>query len=910
MKIRPGLLLLAALFLFTTNALAAPDPDFHIFLCFGQSNMDGAGRIEEQDKTVNERFQVLATLDNPRMNRKKGNWYPAVPPLCRPTGGLGPADYFGRTMVAVLPQEIKVGVINVAVPGCKIELFEKDTFKTYLATAPGWMTNFINEYGGNPYQCLVDMARLAQKDGVVKGVLLHQGESNPNDGEWTNKVKGIYDNLIKDLNLKAEEVPLLAGETVNADQQGVCAGMNRIIAELPNTLANSYVVSSAGCTCKRDRLHFDSAGNREFGKRYAEKMLSLLGYEPTANALVLTVHTDQTTKIISTGIYGQFLEHIFNSVHGGLWGDQILNGTLEPRPAPRRFGRGRANAPVAPPTAMAPRNWEFVGDVNEVTIDRDNPFNADVSVRIAAEVGGNSEIGPGIRQGNIALRQDEKYTLSLYARGSGSVIATFDDGDTSVFAKTFTGLTQQWQKFTVEFTSPRTVDAASLIISSPPSGSVNIDQVSLYSASALATGGYRPDLLKAVADLQPASIRWPGGGFANRYIWQSGIGPREKRLPHPIEQWGDRDTYQFGTDEFIQLCEKVKAEPILVLNTSRGVEDALNWLEYCMGDETTEYGKMRAANGHPSPYQLKTLEIDNEPWLMMDYSKYLDIVNRFCPAIRAKYPDLKLSVAGSYGYDTGPGEGNQEANRNWDPRIIEEAGKLFDILSPHYYNGIYFTADFVEDPYNYEQFLKGRGEIIRKSDNPNIKIYVSEWNLTNGRWGNDWRVGLYAGGILNAFERQGDIVTMSCPALFMRRQGVTNQWDNALINFDQKSWFPAGNYVVMKLWRDSFAPNLLAVDGSERPLNFVATRSADMQTVFLKAVNPTDTAIEAAVRLDGNFTPRTATMQLVAPGGETVKNSLEQPDNIKVVAGTAQVENRNVKFAMPPLSAGVVCIKP
>jgi len=908
MKMKPALFLVAALLTFTTNAFADPDPNFYIFLCFGQSNMDGAGRIEEQDQTVDARFQVLAALDAPSQGRRKGHWYPAVPPLCRGTGGLGPADYFGRTMVANLPGGIRVGVINVSIPGCKIELFEKDTYQTYAATVQPWMTNFIKEYDGNPCQYLVDMAKTAQKDGVIKGILLHQGESNPNDQEWSKKVKGIYDNLVKDLNLKAEEVPLLAGETVNADQQGVCAGMNKIIAELPKTLPNSYVISSAGCTCKRDRLHFDSAGNRELGKRYAQKMLSLLGYKIVTDTLALTVHTDQTTKTVSTGIYGQFLEHIFNSVHGGLWGDQILNGTLELRPAmPGRGGRGRGPAPGTAPT---PRNWEFVGADDEVSVDRDDPFNADVSVRIAAKDGGDSTTGPGIRQRNIALKQSEKYTLSLYARGSGSVFAAFYDGDTPVFTKTFTGLTAQWQKFTVEFTSPRTVDASTLMISSSPSGPVNIDQISLFSASALATGGYRPDLFKAVADLQPASIRWPGGSFANRYIWQNGIGPRDKRLPHPIDQWGDRDTYQFGTDEFIQFCEKVKAEPILVINTSRGVDDALDWLEYCMGDATTEYGKMRAANGHPAPYHLKTIEIDNEPWLMMEYSAYLDIVNKFCPAIRAKYPDLKLSVAGSYGYDTGPGEGNQAANRNWDPRIIEQAGKLFDILSPHYYNGIYFTADFVEDPYRYEHFLKGRGEIVRKSGNPNIKIYVSEWNLTNGRWGNDWRVGLYAGGILNAFERQGDVATMSCPALFLRKQGVTTQWDNALINFDQKTWFPAGNYVVMKLWRDSFAPNLLAVDGPDRPLNFVATRSADKQTVFLKAVNPTTTAVEAAVRLDGDLTPRTATMQLVAPGGETVKNSLDQPDHIKVVAATVTVENRTVKFTMPPLSVGVVRVTP
>jgi hypothetical protein len=121
------------------------------------------------------------------------------------------------------------------------------------------------------------MAKVAQTDGVIKGILLHQGESNPNDHEWPNKVKGIYDNLILDLNLKAEEVPLLAGELVNADQQGRCAGFNKIMAELPQTLPNAHVISSAGCTCNPDRLHFNAAGSRELGKRYGEKMLSVLG---------------------------------------------------------------------------------------------------------------------------------------------------------------------------------------------------------------------------------------------------------------------------------------------------------------------------------------------------------------------------------------------------------------------------------------------------------------------------------------------------------------------------------------------------------------------------------------------------------------------------------------------------------
>src|SRR5207302_1626379 len=134
-----------------------PDPKFYVFLCLGQSNMEGFPEIEEQDKTEIERFKVLAAVDFPKLDRKKGIWYPAVAPLCRGSTGLGPADYFGRTMVAHLPKDVKVGVVNVAVAGCKIELFDKTNHETYAKTAPAWMTNIINGYGGNPYAHLVEM---------------------------------------------------------------------------------------------------------------------------------------------------------------------------------------------------------------------------------------------------------------------------------------------------------------------------------------------------------------------------------------------------------------------------------------------------------------------------------------------------------------------------------------------------------------------------------------------------------------------------------------------------------------------------------------------------------------------------------------------------------------------------------
>ncbi len=276
-KIMRSLVVLAALLLFSASTFAQ-DKKFYIFLCFGQSNMEGNARPEAQDSIVDSRFQVMEAVDCPNLGREKGKWYTAIPPLCRCRTGLTPADYFGRTLIESLPKDVRVGVINVAVGGCKIELFMQDSLASYVPTAPGWMKNMINEYNGNPYQRLVEMAKLAQKDGVIKGVLLHQGESNTGDSTWPQKVKLVYDNLLHDLNLKSNSVPLLAGEVVNADQNGACASMNKIIATLPYTLPKSYVISSAGLPQRGDRLHFTAAGYREFGKRYGQKMLSILGY--------------------------------------------------------------------------------------------------------------------------------------------------------------------------------------------------------------------------------------------------------------------------------------------------------------------------------------------------------------------------------------------------------------------------------------------------------------------------------------------------------------------------------------------------------------------------------------------------------------------------------------------------------
>jgi enterochelin esterase-like enzyme len=260
-----------------SNATAAPDKDFHIYLCIGQSNMEGAARLTPADKEgISPRFRMMSSMDCPDQGRQLGQWYTAVPPLAQCYSGLSPADNFGRTMLQYLPEKVKVGVIVVAVGGCKIELFDKKQSAEYIATAPDWMKEKIEGYGGDPYARLVKLAKEAQKVGVIKGILLHQGESNTGQKDWPAKVKVVYDNLLSDLGLRAANVPLIAGEVVAADQRGQCASMNPIINELPQTIPTAHVVSARGCATGPDFLHFSTAGYMELGKRYAATMLNLL----------------------------------------------------------------------------------------------------------------------------------------------------------------------------------------------------------------------------------------------------------------------------------------------------------------------------------------------------------------------------------------------------------------------------------------------------------------------------------------------------------------------------------------------------------------------------------------------------------------------------------------------------------
>lgn len=289
------------------------DANFHIYLCFGQSNMEGNAAVEAIDKqNVPERFQMLPAVDF-NSTKKMGVWCTAVPPLCRPGTGLTPVDYFGRTLVEKLPENISVGVINVAVGGAKIELFMQEYKDAYIASEKDWFRAYCAQYDNDPLGRLIEMGRIAQKKGTIKGILLHQGESNNGASDWCDKVAEIYKRICYYLGLDPEQTPLLAGETLYKDQGGACYLHNQAaLPKLKKAVPNSYVISAKDIPGNgKDAWHFSAEGYRMFGKRYAEQMLKLL---PQATGIEEVEATKESAK---------------NAIYYNLQGQRVNKNELE-----------------------------------------------------------------------------------------------------------------------------------------------------------------------------------------------------------------------------------------------------------------------------------------------------------------------------------------------------------------------------------------------------------------------------------------------------------------------------------------------------------------------------------------------------------------------------------------------------
>jgi alpha-N-arabinofuranosidase len=617
---------------------------------------------------------------------------------------------------------------------------------------------------------------------------------------------------------------------------------------------------------------------------------------------VLLVDTDTVAASIDPRIYGHFLEHINHSVVDGLFAEQIQGCGFE--------GEDFKTY------------WKPFSDRGAVEIADVEFQNGRKSVRLHAAAG-----SAGIRQGRLYVEAGQKYDGSLWVKreeGSPQLMLRVTGSKGDPIASVPLALTGSgWQEAGYSFTSPVRDTQASVEIAATGNGTLLLDHISMMRAEVRRDGMLRPDLLQALRDLAPPFIRWPGGSFASIYKWKDGIGPLASRHYHPNTIWGGySDYYGFGTEEFMALCRKLNTEPLIVLAATttdpQEVQYAMDWVHYLNDPPSTEWGRVRASNGHPEPYGVRLFQIDNEPMNHgLTPEKYADIVNVYGSRLRAIAPQARIVACGQ----------KRSNDMVWSQKVIDLAGKNFDVLGVHNYE--YEPENFESGLRRIHDYLSKLSDYIRASAHPRIEIGVLEWNLSRTY---DWRAGLHAAGSLIMYEELSPGLTMTCPALLMRNTTDDPTW-TSLIYHDHVSWFPGSAYVVEKLFREHFAERYLAstsgafrdvpdrkrlfdqiattrADGwTPGTVDAIATGSADGRRIVIKAVNYRPERNTLLVRLQGaNIHAKAVARVHTLTAGLTDSASLEHPDAIAQRTRTLNYA-KDLTVDLDPYTVAVVEIR-
>lgn len=913
-----------------------PDPNFHIYLCIGQSNMEAGARPAEQDKDFNDpRFSFVAAVDMPKFDRKMGEWYTAVPPICREGNNLGPVDFFGRKMIEVLPEQYRIGVINVSVAGAKIELWDKNDYKEYIDNERDWMKAIVEQYGGNPYKRLVDMARIAQKSGVIKGILMHQGESNSEDPLWPERVRRIYDNLCKDLGLNPKETPLLAGELKYEEQDGVCWRFNRdIMPRLPEVLPNAHIISALGCESTGDQFHFSTEGMRLLGYRFADKMLELQGFKEVEKR-TLILEPKKLGIEISPTLSGIFFEDINQSVDGGISAQLIQNNSFQAYDVPFDGGFSdefsRSDTDIhgwtvinkeGSGTARIVNDKPLVKDLKPLyDFDPDDEYDDSLKYRqysvrfditdpgkgfgIAANGFGISEYkfrdrtamySNNTQVPSIAVEKDVTYELGLYLSGENykgrfSVYLEDKDGNVNSNVITISGLENDWKKYEGNLKAERSSDSRLCIIADA-AGTFYLDFVTLVpEASQLwmegKYGPFRKDLLQALADLNPTFMRFPGGcasegtDYWGQVFWKNSIGPKEERIGFR-NHWGYWTSQYIGFYEYLLMAESLGATPLPVFNN--GV--------------TCQFA------GHKYVAPLETQE-DRDRFYSIFVKDALDFIE-FCNgstdtewgAKRAEmgHPEpFNLKYLGIGNENKGEAFWERfdiiyKAVKEKYPEIIvvstsgaADAGPEFNAnmqkIDELYPDTIVDEHYYKGDDWFYangERYASGmvRGEQGNTYDRSKpTRVFVGEF--ANNRTNNAYASTMAEAAYWTSLERNSDMVVMAAYAPLFCKKGF-NKWNSNLIWFDNRGMWRSTNYYYQKMFSaagDRAFEMSPAMEGDVADTTVYMSPTVDTVTgeIFIKFVNSECVNKEFKINI-GNKNVYNASVEFISSSDTSVKN--------------------------------------
>lgn len=622
----------------------------------------------------------------------------------------------------------------------------------------------------------------------------------------------------------------------------------------------------------------------------------------------ITVSAAPQTRNISEKLYGIFLEDINYGGDGGLYAELVPNRSFEfegPNGQDNRLMR-----------------WQALGGA-KLAIAAENP-RGDKNPHYMRIIPAQGECGArseGYLGEGFYAERHEAYRLTLIGRasGSGEICARITAESGRVLAHEKIELAANWRKYEVELMPQTAGERAYLDI--VVSGETELDFVSLFPKHTFMgrANGARADIATALAQLKPAFMRFPGGcivegrSFKNMYRWKDSIGPLEERRvnwnrwqldEYQIEGRSSADYYQsygMGYFEYMQFCEDIGCMALPVLNCGLTcqwhealavplndmddiISDYLDFIEFCNGGADTRWGGVRAAMGHEKPFGLKIIGVGNEQWDQVYFERY-ELIHK---AVKAAHPEIEL--VGCAGWRDDGWEIDKA--RAWMKRTEYKP----DYSDEHYYKPIEW---FLENADRYSDYDANLPAVFAGE-------YAAHSHHQTGLRRNTLGAAVAEAAFLTGIENASPVVQMSCYAPLLARVGA-NQWQPDMIWFTQNSVILTPSYYVQQMFACNRGDTLMQckIDGVDKRAYVTASRRASDGAIILKAVNPYETAISAAISTPVSHGEARC---IELSGDAQCENTIEAPQNVHPKERMHSFEGA-FKCELAPCSVNVIVIK-
>ncbi len=652
----------------------------------------------------------------------------------------------------------------------------------------------------------------------------------------------------------------------------------------------------------------------------------------------IDVDASQVTGKVSPYIFGQNLEHEHGTISGGeqnlhhehglhsggLWAEMLRDRKFEEGD---RDGDGVADGWV-PEERIENRFWELVsgrGPVVRYRVARDQYYGGGASQAI--ELYGSGSNHASIYQVGLHFGRAQTYRFYVYlkSQGAGSAWVEFATPGKPPYArKEFPDLSENWDKYVAEFTSPEETDLGRVRIAVRGTGVFWIDSASLMPADN--HRGMRRDVVETLKPLRVPIVRYPGGCFADTYHWRDGMGPRDRRPERWSSMWNEWEPNDFGTDEFMDFTRELGADAHITANYLSGTpEEAAQWVEYTNASAQTRFGSLRVQNGHPEPYGIKIWAIGNEAARLCsdayfdgnDLGEYVKRFEQYKTAIQKVDPSVQIMAVGA---PPGPLEWNRELFRlaSFDllaASIYTGEGKRMDDFDTKITDLNYFYRKVVAEPLDFarvlDQIINAIGERLPKDHPPIAITEFNSWWLTE-KVDPDFRLcnALYIAGVFHALMRRAKQVFMGEVESLLDIQGIVE------VSQTQVKLTP--EYFAFLLYRNHAGSSVLATSTSAPAVSFnpklpaldaIATLSEGHHTIHLAVINRNESEdLLATVRIHEWMLHAETTVRIFELNGKDrdATNPFGSTENVNIREKSVTISRPSFPYRFPAHSVTVL----